>query len=384
MHLPPPVHGPAVMGQYIRQSSLINDSFRCRYINLGLAGSVNDIGRGRAGKLFRYAILLVRVTGELLFRRPDLCYITPTSHGPGFYKDFPVIALARLFGVRRLLHFHNKGVRSRDNRYVDDLLYRFAFKNASVILLSKYLYHDISRYVPEERVSYCPNGIPDAERMTGRESEGAEERQGEGATGRGGDTVTRRREKQKGERTEILFLSHLIKSKGVLVLLDACKILKEAGTDFHCTIAGGEGDLTRRELEGMINSAGLRDNITVTGERKGEEKRVLMQSADIFVHPTYEDCQPLVLLEAMQYSLPVVSTHEGAIPGIVEEGVTGYMVPQRDAVALADRLRMLAGDPWMRERMGAGGRDWYEREFTIGRFEVRMYDILKEKVKRKK
>ena len=78
----------------------------------------------------------------------------------------------------------------------------------------------------------------------------------------------------------------------------------------------------------------------------------------------------------MQHSLPVVSTFEGAIPDVVEDGVTGFLVPQKDPVALAEKLEILIRNPEMRNQMGEAGRAKYEREFTLERFERRMVEIL--------
>jgi glycosyltransferase involved in cell wall biosynthesis len=355
LHFPPPVHGSAVVGGFVRESSIINSAFNCRFINLGTSQTVEGIGRNSIKKLLRYISLTWQVKKQLLTHRPDLCYFTPTAAGPGFYKDALVIAIVKLFRIKTVSHYHNKGVSSRQKHLIDNILYRLAFKNTRVILLSKLLYPDIQKYIPESRVYYCPNGIPDLK--------------GERQEAKG---------KSEGSVVEFLFLSHLIKSKGVLVLIDACSLLRDRGTKFHCTIAGGNADLTKQDIETIVAEKGLASFISVVGPKHGEEKTELIRSVDIFVHPSYNDCLPLVLLEAMQYSLPIVSTFEGVIPDVVEDGVTGFLVPQRDAAALADKLEVLIKDPDLRVKMGAAGRAKYEKEFTLERFEKRMVEILKE------
>jgi glycosyltransferase involved in cell wall biosynthesis len=354
LHYPPPVHGSAVIGGYIKDSRLINESFNCRFINLGTSASVEDIGHNSIGKLLRYLSLVWQVKKQLLLFRPELCYITPTARGAGFYKDALVIAIVKLFGVRTVYHFHNKGISDMQDRFFDNLLYRFVFRKSHVILLSKHLYSDINKYIPQDRVYYCANGIPDLK----------EKRQN-------------LKDKSIGAVPEILFLSHLIKSKGVLVLIDACDILKERGVDFHCTLAGGNAELTQEDVEKVIEDKGLTSDVSVVGQIHGDDKAELMITSDIFVHPTYNDCMPLVLLEAMQYSLPIVSTFEGAIPDIVEDGATGILVPQKDASVLAEKLEKLINDPDLRIKMRREGRLKYEREFTLESFEVRMKKILK-------
>ncbi len=294
--------------------------------------------------------------------------MSPMTQGPGFYKDALIITIVKLFGKRTVFHFHNNGIRTMHDRFIDDLLYRFAFRNTKVILLSKLLYPDVQKYVPEDRVYYCPNGIPDCT-----------ERRAQGAGHRAQSDERRHNEDRKTKNDsviELLFLSHLVESKGVFVLVDALKLLKDRNIAFHCTMTGGEGDITAAQMQTRIEMNGLENHITLAGRKYGTDKESAFEKADIFVHPTYLDCMPLVLLEAMQHSLPIVSTFEGAIPDVVEDSVTGLLVPQKDPVALADKLEILIRNPEMRIRMGEAGRAKYEQEFTLERFERRMVEIL--------
>ena len=117
------------------------------------------------------------------------------------------------------------------------------------------------------------------------------------------------------------------------------------------------------------------------GKKYGTYKAEVFSKADIFAFPTYNETFGLVLVEAMQFSLPVVSTFEGGIPDVVEDGETGFLVPQNDAVALAEKLELLIKDPVLRKEMGEMGREKYEAEFTLAAFEERFTTILKELTK---
>lgn len=391
IHYPPPVHGSAVVGGFIKDSTLLNSAFKCRFINLGTSETVEDIGRNSIKKLLRYISLIWQVKKQLLTHRPDLCYFTPTASGSGFYKDALVIAMVKLFGIKTIFHYHNKGVSSRQEHLFDNFLYRMAFKNTRVILLSKNLYQDIQKYVPESRVYYCPNGIPDL-KGSGSRAQGAGLRaQGtrkadSGESEKGYSVIGNQYSVSKSEKlitknpsvVEFLFLSHLIESKGVFVLVDALKILKDKGLAFHCTMIGGEGDVSEKDLKERIGEGGIGEYVEVAGKKYGKEKQNAFEEVDILVHPTFNDCMPLVLLEAMQLSIPIVSTPEGGIPDVVDDGVTGFLVPQRDAAALADKLEVLIKDPDLRVKMRVAGRAKYEREFTLEKFEHRMKEILEE------
>lgn len=370
LHYPPPVHGSSIVGGFIKDSKVITRTFNCRFINLGTSTSIEDIGQNSLRKLFRYVSLIWHVKKNLVFWRPQSCYFTPTAKGIGFYKDALVISLVKLFGVKTIYHYHNKGVSTRQDHFFDNLLYMFVFKNSNLILLSKHLYKDFQKYMPEDMVFYCPNGIPELKNIIQkmRISQQTEKI----------STLGVRKDKRQEMVTQILFLSHLIISKGVLVLIDACKLLMEKGLEFHCTIAGGNAEMTSNDVESYIKEKDLAEYVSVAGPKHDEEKYQLMESSDIFVHPTYNDCLPLVLLEAMQFSLPIVSTYEGAILDVVEDSLTGFLVPQKDVIALANRIEKLIKDPELRISMGRAGRLKYEREFSLEKFECRMKQILEE------
>lgn len=82
----------------------------------------------------------------------------------------------------------------------------------------------------------------------------------------------------------------------------------------------------------------------------------LFQQADIFALPSHGDCFPQAVAEAMASGLPVVSTNVGAIPELVQEGVTGYLVQRGDRRRLAQALRELVGSPSRRTAMGRAGQ----------------------------
>ena len=96
-----------------------------------------------------------------------------------------------------------------------------------------------------------------------------------------------------------------------------------------------------------------------------------------FVFPTYKEVFGLVNLEAMQWGLPIISSNEGAIPEVVLNGTTGYIVDPKDYAQIADHVLRLINDDQLRTRMGRAGREAYERSYTIESYEKRLQDGLK-------
>lgn len=358
MHMPPPVHGAAMVGQYIHESELINQELECHYINLATAKNLHDIGKVGMRKLFDFYKLLGRIQHTLKEVRPDLVYITPNACGGAFYKDFIVVQMIKAMGYKVVVHFHNKGVATHQARWIDDVLYKRFFKGIKVILLSECLYSDVKKYVDRKNVFVCANGIPASSIL---------------------DSHLESSSVSKNKTPHILFLSNLLVSKGVVVLLDALQILKEKGCSFVCDFVGGEtAEMDAAMFESEVAKRGLDGMVAYHGRKYGKDKEAFFHSADMFVFPTFyhNECFPLVLLEAMEHGLPCVSTTEGGIPGIVDDGKSGWLVPKYDVMALAEKMQVLLADANLRYKMGKAGREKFEREFTLEVFEKRMREIL--------
>ena len=263
LHLPPPVHGAAMMGKYIHDSRVINEAFECKYINLTSAKTLQDIGKGGVMKYIKYLMLLCKVVLMVIAFRPQLVYVTPTACGVAFYKDFLVVQLLKLMGRKVVVHYHNKGVVTRQDKKLDDWMYRRFFKDIKVILLSDALYEDVKKYVKREQVLICENGIPD----TSEKSE----------------KIIR-----NNPTPRILFLSNLLITKGVIVLLDALKLLKGKNIDFVCNFVGAEtNEIDASHFLKEVQKRGLQQEVKYLGKKYGKEKEELYRTSDIFVFPTY-------------------------------------------------------------------------------------------------
>ena len=359
LHLPPPVHGSSIVGEFVKESQLINNSFNGRYVNLLMSRSVNETGKTNSSKLFRFITIWIELFGKLLYRKPNLCYYALSTTGTAFYKDCLMIGLLRIFQIKIIYHLHNKGIRQNQNNKINDLLYRFVFKNSNVILLSEQLYLDVEKYVLPWKVYYCPNGIKDYQIETELLSI------------------------PETKVFKILFLSNLFTTKGVYDLIEACALLKEKGYKFKCDFIGGEGDVNEEQFNAYVRQKRLTENVKYLGKRFGKLKEIAYEQADVFVLPTYypNECFPLVILEAMQHSLPIISTFEGGIPDMVKDGINGFLIPKRNVNALAQRLELLVRHPALRKQMGRDGRIKYENNFTLNIFEHKLLSILQDVTK---
>ncbi len=355
LHLPPPLHGAAMVGKYIRDSKIINNNFEADYVDLATNRILNQSGKGSLKKIVTFAGIIKNVIKALRQDKYDLCYMTLTAYGSGFYKDLLIVLLVKLWHTNIIYHFHNKGV-SINKSVLSQSLYRYAFKNTKSILVSWYLYPDIQHYVSPENVFHCPCGIPVNEKIV---------KQNKGVLN-----------KESDRQCQLLFLSNMIREKGIFVLLDACDILNKKGLSFECHFVGGWSNVPEEEFRKEIEGKNLSEIVFVHGPRYNEDKQAFYEKADIFVFPTHYDTFGLVNLEAMQNGLPIISTPEGGIPDIIVEGETGFMVPHDNAEMLAEKITILIKSPSLRYEMGEKGRQRFFELFTLEKFEKNLSLIL--------
>lgn len=356
LHLPPPVHGAAMACNYIKGSRYINSRINATYINLAMNTRLTESGRAGFKKISKFYSLVKQLLNTLKMKDFDLCHISIAASGPGFYKDLVLIYILKKKGVKIIYHFHNKGVKAASKNSINRSAYRYAFKGTKSILLSSYLYPDISDYVDEKNIYYCPYGIPD-------------------------NTTNERREESnfKNERIcNFLFLSNMIKEKGVYTFLEAIKLLKNEYDNFQCHFVGGWSDVTPENFENFVETNGLSHQVFAHGPKYNNEKNAFFEKSDVFVFPTFYHYETfgIVNLEAMQHALPIISTPEGGIPDIVLEGETGFLIPQRSHEQLAEKMKIFINHPKKRKTMGQAGRKRYEQLFTLETFEHRLTYIL--------
>jgi glycosyltransferase involved in cell wall biosynthesis len=153
------------------------------------------------------------------------------------------------------------------------------------------------------------------------------------------------------------FVGRLVPEKGLETLIDAVA----RTNDMHLALVGS-GPL-RGELERRVADRGLTGRVTFVGYVDQEDLPPLLSASDIVVLPsettkTFKEPWGLIANEAFNAARPVVATSAvGAVAGgLVTDGETGLVVPERDARALANALQVLVGDPELRARLGDAGR----------------------------
>ncbi|MBP5689549.1 MAG: glycosyltransferase family 4 protein [Bacteroidales bacterium] len=345
LHMPPPLHGAGIVGQAIHDSALVNGAFECRWINISTSSSIKDVQKWSPGKFFSFLKIYRRFKRTVKSFSPDWAYLTPSPSRAGCMKNNLMVRFLNRKDVKVVMHLHNTGYSARPDKSLHEL-----FDGTRVILLSERLYPDIGHVVSREQVSICPNGI---------------------------DVPLIPRHDRAGAEPHVLFLSNLLRSKGVEDFLDVASALKSRGLRFKCTMVGAESaDYSRKSLEAEIASHSLGDIVSYSGMLVGAEKDRVLSESDILLYPSHDDAFPLVILEAMAASLPVVATNVGGIADEVTDGVTGFVCKAGDVKSLAEAVGRLVEDSALRLSMGKAGHEKYLSVFTAAAFEKRITETL--------
>jgi glycosyltransferase involved in cell wall biosynthesis len=149
--------------------------------------------------------------------------------------------------------------------------------------------------------------------------------------------------------------------KGFSVLVQAARNLVRTGSSVGFVLFG-DGPL-RDSLQRQVNDAGLQNSFVLAGFRNDLD--CMLPFLDLFVAPSFTEGLPNVILEAFAAGVPVVATAVGGTPEIVDDEVSGFLVPSGNAQALADRISRLLNSDDLARTMGQRGRQRVLQDFTF-------------------
>jgi len=153
--------------------------------------------------------------------------------------------------------------------------------------------------------------------------------------------------------------------------------------NFKAKIVGAEADLTYENLKEYINRKKLSNLIDLCGPLYNEEKNNVYKSSHIFVFPTYYKIETFgsVIIEAMQYELPIISTNFGGISEIIDDGVEGFLVNTKSPTEIAEKLEILLNNKELRIKMSKQAREKFLKKFTFSIYEQNLSNIFDEILK---
>jgi glycosyltransferase involved in cell wall biosynthesis len=328
------------------------------HVRMAFSRNTADIGRPRPGKVLHLLSLIARILWRRARTGATVLYYPPAGADVvPVLRDLAVLLCTRWAFHATAFHFHAAGVSEIEPCLPTPLrpLFRAAYGGADLAIQTSALNPPDGRRLGAHRVVVVPSGIPDH------------------------PLAKEPREDSRTAPPVLLYVGVLRESKGLLVLVEACRRLRRRGLDFRLHFMGAfESVDFESTLRAALADATLEDRTVFLGSRTGEEKWECFRASDIFCYPTYFEVESfgLVCVEAMQFSLPVVATRWRGVPSVVTEGESGLLVPVREPSQLEAALATLIESPELRRRMGARGRELYLERFTDERFRQDMEAAL--------
>jgi colanic acid/amylovoran biosynthesis glycosyltransferase len=189
----------------------------------------------------------------------------------------------------------------------------------------------------------------------------------------------------EGQTIKILTVARLIEKKGVEYGIRAvAKVIKE-GINIEYNIIG-DGEL-REELEQLIRELDASNRIKLLGGKEQEGVINLMEESDLLLAPSVtakngdSEGIPVVLMEALAMGLPVISTLHSGIPELIKDGETGFLVPERDVDALAEKLVFVIDNQNIWRSITENGRKFVEQNYEINKLNDRLIEIYQQVLK---
>jgi glycosyltransferase involved in cell wall biosynthesis len=347
--VPPPVTGATSVNSLVHKSEILQKYYTIKTVKITYVDEIRELGKFKISKTLKFFKIYYFFLYNLYKFKPQLVYFQISPVGIPFLRDSIFVITMKFFKVRILFHLHGKGIMEKMTSKLARTYYKYIFNNVHVICLSKLLTNDINHVYNGE--PYIVN-----------------------------NGIIKRSSYYRFHFTNttpsILFLSNLHYSKGILDFLEAIEILKCKNLDFKAIIAGNEADIDEKNLLNILIQKKITKYAKYIGAKNGKEKQDVFLDSSIFVHPTLKDSFPLVLLEAMQFGLPIISTYEGAIPEIVDDGITGFLIDKHNPQALADKIETLFKDKELREKMGRAGRKKFLEKYTLDIFEKNLKNVF--------
>jgi glycosyltransferase involved in cell wall biosynthesis len=179
------------------------------------------------------------------------------------------------------------------------------------------------------------------------------------------DGATGRRLPSMEDTPWIVCVARHVRVKNLGLLLETCALLQDRGARFRCAMIG-DGPL-RGDLEEQRSRLGLERVVELGGAREQAQVLEWWRRASVAVLTSENEGMPVCLMEAAACGVPTVATAVGGVPELVEDGVTGLLVPPGDTAALAAALQRLIQDFSLAARMGTSARRRAETHFSVRR-----------------
>jgi len=290
-------------------------------------------------KIFRLFTALITIIKCYYSYKEILAHVN-TAHSRSFYRKAIFIKLLNFLKIPIVIHLHSsefhlffENSSKRQQRFIKNIF----ISSNKVIVLSKSWKDWYTNNIEPREPKIIYNGMEDFSTND--------------------DSVSKR-------DNVVLFIGRLGERKGTYDLIKAFHNVSALDETAKLILAG-DGEI--EECKILAKELHISDKIDFVGWINYQEKKQLLNSAKIFVLPSYNEGFPLSILEAMSTRLPIISTNIGGIPEEIEDKVSGFLITPGDIDALSSYINQLFTDATLCDRIGIVGREKYLHNFTINK-----------------
>jgi glycosyltransferase involved in cell wall biosynthesis len=369
-YVPPPFHGVAQLNKIAVDSDILKESFDVKFFDVFRVKTAEERG-GLSLKNIVYNILNIsRLFVDVFIFKPDIVYLSLAQNTFGFFRDSLFIIIAKLNRSKVCVHFHagdfDKNYDKKKKLYKKYIKFIFT-KIDRLILLAEKFKKQFQGLIIEEKISVlyacCP--IQDLEYKF------------------------ETRESNDHEKKRIFFLGYLSKAKGALDLVRAVpEIILRYREPLEFLLCGNPVDIERNityipdpnygytKIVNFIKENNLQDVVKLCFHLDFNEKKRFFKDSDIFVFPTFSEGCGLVVLEAMCYGLPVVTTKVGALEEMLKENENSFFIEPGDVNAIANKILDLLSNKSLRLNIGKNNFKLVREKFSKEKYEEGLCEIL--------
>ena len=352
--LPPPITGNSIINyKIINDFQKYHQDINMDFINVGVPSFDNYFGKFNIKKLLIY---LSQYKSIYKVFSADIIYISVGHTFFGILKYLPFFLLSKILRKQLIAHVHTDYLwllyenASSFKRYILKKTMGLLDKG---IVLSPILRRNLQPFMEDKKIYILSNFI--SESLIKHNID---------------DTILEKKE----QRLRILFLSNLIKEKGIMDFLEAMLILEKKNIDFEIHIAGDIPVFMKEEVE--IYFKKMKKILHYHGIVQGNQKKDLFLSSNIFVFPTHQEAQGVVLLEAMATANIILSTNVGGISDIFVTNKNGFTIETNNPEQIADNILKIQNDNTSYEDMLKENYHEVKQKYTEKTFFDNLYKII--------
>ena len=327
---PFPIGDKGLNGQTIANQTLyegLKKDYLVEYINTSKEVEFNNKSEQGKFKLKKFLKIFLSFFSEIfyiLFSKYDVIYMTPGQSFLGFMRFSPYMLLSFIKGVPCFIHIHGGNFRNIYNNLStkkQNILNYFLKRLSGVIVLGNSLRSMFKGLIEENKIFVCENGVQNYVIAAEQEIKEKYERF------------------NKSKKRKILYLSNLMKEKGILEVLKVSEKFNEDDIEFN--LAGAIEPEIKEIVEDYLGK--YPNKIVYHGVVNGQKKKELLLNNDIFILPTYysNEGQPISILEAYVTGCSVVTTYQGGIEDIFQDKVNGNSCKVKDINSIFQAIEKL-------------------------------------------